>query len=1175
MDELPNQDLQAALNASELRAEALQSRLEGTRGILDAISESIYILDAEGRFLDVNEGALRMYGHPRAFFTGKTPEALSAPDRNDLEAVTGAINQALQGSPQQFEFWGLKADGTIFPKDVRLYPGTYLGQPTVVAVGQDISQRKRAEQVRDAAYRISEAAQVAGDLPALYRSVHDILRALIPAENCYVALHHPTTDTLSFPYWVDQLDETPVQRPFGHGLTEYIIRTGRPHLIDERLGAALFESGEAQLIGSDGLAWMGVPLRNEQRVFGALVVQSYEGGYSYQPGDLEILSFVSTQIAMAIDRKASEEELRLFSTAMELAQDSLFWINVEGGIEFVNEAACQGLGYTHEEFLGMSVFDLDPSLRPESWPAMWADIRAGRSRTRETSQRRKNGTLRPVEVARTILVHDGRELLFSAARGIEARKKVEAALRASEEKFSKAFHGSPDAINITRLDDGTYLDVSHGFEARTGWSREEAIGRSALEMGIWANPKDRERIVQLVKAKGEYTGQEILFRRKDGSLLTGLMSGRVIEIDGVRCLLSITRDITDRKAAEAALRYSEGKFSRAFHASPDAINLTRLEDGAYLEVSDGFRKLFGWTREEALASTALGLNTWVEPLDRRKIVDLIQAHGEFTDQEFQFRRKDGSLLTGLMSGKVMEVDGIPCVLSITRDISDRKAAEQALHVTEQRLRTVLANSQAVIYQLDPEGRFLLSEGLGLAGLGLKPGQVVGMSALELYRDDSDLLDQIRLALEGQASRRTTQAATRLFDNLLSPVFDAQGRLESVIGIATDVTEQRHMEEALRQSQKLESLGILAGGIAHDFNNLLTVVLGNLNLAQMHLPEHAKAQPYLANMEATVLRATELTKQMLAYSGRGHFLVEPKDLNEVVREVTHLLEVSISKKIRLKFDLEPSLPAIQADAAQIQQVVMNLVTNASDAIGDREGVIHLSTTTVFLGDRKSLSSFRGEGLKAGAYVLLEVSDTGMGMTPEVMARIFDPFFTTKVTGRGLGLSAMLGILRGHGAGLKIVSEVGRGTGFSICFPASPDGIAVPGPARVEANAGLVRGRILLVDDEDLILMTIGSALETLGLEVITASDGVEALERFREASPRPDLVLMDLTMPRMDGREAFRAMHELDPSVPVVLSSGFSEQDSIQTLSGHNPAAFIQKPYQIKELRQMLKRVLRT
>jgi len=1052
-DQPPPKAPPEAPESSRQLADGLQTRLEVTHGMLDVISEAIYILDAEGRFLDVNEGAVRMYGHPRSFFIGQTPAVLSAPGRNDMEALGRAIAKALQGEPQEFEYWGLRQDGSVFPKEVHLYPGTHQGQKVLIAIAQDISERTRAGLIQEATYRIAEAALDSRNSQELFPRIHAIVRGLMPAENLYFALWDRASDTVSFPYWIDEVDPAPEPRHLRRGLTEFVLRRGQALLVDEAALLALEQSGEVEPLGTLSLDWLGVPLRGETGVFGALVIQSYEGGHRYAEVERDLLVYVSAQVAMAIERIRAQSEQRILTAAMDCAIDPVFGISQSGRLVFANRAACTSLGYSREDLLQRSVWDVDPLVTAEQWPARWERVKVRGANREETRHRRKDGFIYSVEISSSFLDHDGQEMIFTHARDISSRKAAETALRSSEDKFSKTFLASPDAININRLD-GTYVDINPAFTRMSGWSREETIGRSTVDLGLWVNLEDRARMQRQLQAGGHFVDLEALFRMKDGAIRTGLVSGTLIQVDGETCLLTITRDITERKAAEAAIRYNEDKFSRAFHGSPDAININRLDDSTYLDVSEGFEKLTGWTRAESIGRTALDMNIWVDLEDRRKVVELIKEHGEYTGQEIRFRRKDGSILTGLMSGKLMEVDGVPCLLSVTRDITDRRLAE----------------------------------------------------------------------------------------------------------------------DALRQSQKLESLGLLAGGIAHDFNNLLTVVLGNLNLAQMNLPDDARAQPYLANMEATVLRATELTKQMLAYSGRGHFLVKPQDLNEVVREVTHLLEVSISKKIHLKFELEPGLPAIQADAAQVQQVVMNLVTNASDAIGDREGIIHLSTARCVFGERELHTTFRGESLEPGPYVLLEVSDTGGGMSQEVMTRIFDPFFTTKATGRGLGLSAMLGILRGHGAGLNITSEVAQGSTFRICFPASEEGLVPAVPIREVASAPRLRGRVLLVDDEDLILQTIGSALKALGLEVFTARDGVEALERFRE-SPRPDLVLMDLTMPRMDGREAFQVMHSLDPSVPVVLSSGFTEQDSIQTLSGHNPAAFIQKPYQIKVLRQLLRRVL--
>ncbi len=381
-----------------------------------------------------------------------------------------------------------------------------------------------------------------------------------------------------------------------------------------------------------------------------------------------------------------------------------------------------------------------------------------------------------------------------------------------------------------------------------------------------------------------------------------------------------------------------------------------------------------------------------------------------------------------------------------------------------------------------------------------------------------------------------------------------------------------MERQMQHAQKLESLGVLAGGIAHDFNNLLTAMLGHMNVAQAKLAPESPAHPHLESLERIIHRAADLTRQMLAYSGKGRFVVRTHDLNQVVQEVTHLLEVSIPKKVALRFDLAPALPLVEADAAQIQQVIMNLVTNAADAIGDQDGTIRLTTTSLHL-DRAYLDqSFHGQDLLPGTYAILEVNDSGCGMTPEVLRRIFDPFFTTKITGRGLGLSATLGILKGHRAGLRIYSEPGRGTNFKLLFPTTAAAREEEAPPGV-APALACRATVLLVDDEEMIRESVTLVLESLGLTVVTASNGLEALEVLGREDATVDVVLMDLTMPHMDGREAFQIIRRTHPELPVILSSGYNEHESIHDFTGRGLAAFLQKPYTLGTLERTVLDVL--
>jgi nitrogen-specific signal transduction histidine kinase/CheY-like chemotaxis protein len=402
----------------------------------------------------------------------------------------------------------------------------------------------------------------------------------------------------------------------------------------------------------------------------------------------------------------------------------------------------------------------------------------------------------------------------------------------------------------------------------------------------------------------------------------------------------------------------------------------------------------------------------------------------------------------------------------------------------------------------------------------------------------------------------------------------------MLGTVMDITHQHlaeeervRMERKLQESQKLESLGVLAGGIAHDFNNLLTGILGNASFARMDIPANSPAQISLEQVEIASQRAAELCKQMLAYSGKGRFVVQQIDLSALVRETGDLLQVSISKNCVLKYALATDLPAIIADATQIRQIIMNLVINASEAIGDKSGVISIATG-VIEADRAYLTEAHlSPNIPEGEYVFLEVSDNGIGMSAETRARIFDPFFTTKFTGRGLGLAAVLGIVRGHHGAMKVYSEVGRGTAFKLLLPCAegPADAAPDLPAAPLAWRG--SGTMLVVDDEDTVRNTTRRMLERIGFEVLMASDGAEALEVFHREGSRIAGVLLDLTMPHLDGNATFTELRRLDPEVRVLLVSGFNEQEAVTRFAGKGLAGFLQKPFKPDTLYSKLQSIL--
>jgi PAS domain S-box-containing protein len=410
--------------------------------------------------------------------------------------------------------------------------------------------------------------------------------------------------------------------------------------------------------------------------------------------------------------------------------------------------------------------------------------------------------------------------------------------------------------------------------------------------------------------------------------------------------------------------------------------------------------------------------------------------------------------------------------------------------------------------------------------------------------------------------------------------DDRGEVVRMVGTNTDITERKRLEEERRElenqmlhAEKLKSLGVLAGGIAHDFNNLLTSILGNAGLAASRSEPDSVVRPFIAQIETASRRAAELTRQLLAYSGRGVFVLKPVDVVALVREMTDLLHLSISKKAVLKYEFTEGLPTVEGDQGQLRQVIMNLITNASESLGNSPGSITLRTGVTQIDPRHPPEDLLWKNLAAGDYLFFEVTDSGCGMDDTVRAKIFDPFFTTKFSGRGLGLAAVQGIVRGHGGGIEIQTSPDNGTRIRVLLPLGAQGPRVQDGERPSTAPLRGAGTVLVIDDEEAVRTLVSGILIDAGFTVITAGDGQEGLELFSRRADDVRLVLLDLTMPRLGGDEVLAEIRRLHPAARVILSSGYNATDASHCVAGIRPDAFLEKPYTPDTLLDSIRKVL--
>ncbi|PIE52418.1 hypothetical protein CSA37_06425 [Candidatus Fermentibacteria bacterium] len=639
----------------------------------------------------------------------------------------------------------------------------------------------------------------------------------------------------------------------------------------------------------------------------------------------------------------------------------------------------------------------------------------------------------------------------------------------------------------------------------------------------------------------------------------------------------VALDITDRLRDAQALMKTEERY-RAIHENTGNAIVIIDHDGIVVSANANSRRLSGYLPEEVV-----GKRNWIDfvhPEDVDKVTAIREERlaSEFSTQmeyEFRFKAKDGSFKHVHACASTIPNSGGMGVIALS-DISSlieyQIKLNESLEKTSSLLRAIpdlmlVMNCNGDFldyYTNDPSALLIPSEeviGGNISNIGLKPEYL------------SQALDAIADALNNHRAG-TFEYSVNLsegrhyYEAVISP-YDH----DSVLVICRDVTkrkkaeeEQKKLEAQIRHVQKLESLGLLAGGIAHDFNNILMAISGNAYLAGKAVNEGTDSLEYLEAIEKAVARASDLAGQMLSYSGRGESRIVPVNLSEIAADVSEILRISMSRKAELIFDMDPLVPVIMADAAQVRQVVMNLITNASEALEQNTGKVIVSTGSRFC-DREYLDTLnRTEKLKTGLYSWIMVKDTGKGMEKDLFEKIFDPFFTTKFAGRGLGLSAVLGIMSSHCGALDIQSVPGEGSSFKALFPVAAEIPSLEDSSSSDNSTVKKRsGKILFVDDEPLIRSIAETMITGMGLSVTLASNGREGLNKFKASSEEFSIVILDLTMPEMDGDEVFREIRKMSPKTPVLISSGYNEHEMLSRFTDIKPEGFLKKPYSVSEL----------
>jgi PAS domain S-box-containing protein len=756
---------------------------------------------------------------------------------------------------------------------------------------------------------------------------------------------------------------------------------------------------------------------------------------------------------------------------------------------------------------------------------------------------------------------------------ITEHKQAEEALRESEERYRSLFKNNHSVMLLIDPENADIVDANPAAISYYGWSYEELTSKKITNINTLT---EKQVFQEMEKAKKEHR-RHFYFQHRlaDRNIRDVEVYSGPIQLQGRQLLYSIIHDITDRNQVEKALRESEEKLRNIIEHSNEIFYIHDTEH-ILTYVSSTSKDIFGYTPEEMMRN-------WTElitdnPINQKGFELTQKAIDTGERQEaylLEAKKKDGTLfLLEIEESPVKDAEGkVAGIIGAGRDVTNRRQAEEALRKSEEKYRELIEDINDVIFSVDINGVITYISPVIESVLGYHPSEVIGKNFIEFIHPED--LDFVMERFEQVISGELEPSEYRLIEKSGRPRWVRsssrpnyeEGSILGIRGVLIDISERKRLEAQLQQVQKMEAIGTLAGGVAHDFNNLMMGMLGNVSLVLHDLEPSHPHYEMLKHVDGLIQSGSRLTRQLLGFARKGKYEVKPVSLKKIVKESSETFGRT-RKEITIKHELAEELFAVEADEAQIQQVLLNLYINASDAMPGG-GNLFLQTLNVTHAELKD----KQYDPKPGNYVMIKVADQGAGMDEKTMERIFDPFFTTKEMGRGtgLGLASAYGIIKGHGGYIDVDSKEGHGTTFSIYLPASDEKITETPPVSERFEKGIET--ILLVDDEEMVLDVGVKMLETMGYVVLEAKSGQEAIDVYKQNQEQIDLVILDMIMPGMGGGEAFDKMKEINPKVNVLLFSGYSIEGRAQDIMDRGCKGFIQKPFSLEDLSQKIREIL--